>query len=135
VTTEYVDGKSRLEAKKAVRLRYLELLKAAKNMEDIIAVQKEINEIQEEIELVAGRINNLGQSSAMSTIEFTYYQVLDSAPVTDGNSFAQQLKTAFAGGWHWMGVLMIGLVSIWPLFVLLMIVFMLLKRKALLKFK
>jgi hypothetical protein len=49
VTTQLVDGKSRLEAKKQVRLRYLDLLKQAKNMEEILTVQKEINDIQEEI--------------------------------------------------------------------------------------
>jgi hypothetical protein len=45
VTTQLVEGKSRLEAKKQVRLRYLDLLKQAKNMEHILTVQKQINDI------------------------------------------------------------------------------------------
>src|SRR5688572_9015194 len=47
VTTEVVDTKSRLEARKQVRLRYLDLLKQAKNMAEILTVQSEINEIQD----------------------------------------------------------------------------------------
>ena len=39
VTTEVVDVRSRLESKKQVRLRYLDLLKQAKNMQDILSVQ------------------------------------------------------------------------------------------------
>ena len=38
VSAEYVDSRSRLEAKKQVRFRYLELLKGAKNMSDITEV-------------------------------------------------------------------------------------------------
>jgi len=49
VTAEMIDTRSRLEAKKQVRLRYLDLLKQAKNMEEILNVQSEINGIQEEI--------------------------------------------------------------------------------------
>lgn len=83
VATELVDGKARLEAKKQVRLRYLELLKQAKNMQEILDVQKEVNGIQEDIESVSGRIEFLNHSSQMSTINFTYYQVLNPSASTD----------------------------------------------------
>ncbi|HXB43048.1 MAG TPA: DUF4349 domain-containing protein, partial [Puia sp.] len=56
VTSEVVDTKSRIEAKKEVRLRYLDLLKQAKNMKEILEVQAEINEIQEQLESAAGRV-------------------------------------------------------------------------------
>ena len=36
VTAQLVDGKARLEAKRRIRLRYLDLLKQAKNMEEIL---------------------------------------------------------------------------------------------------
>lgn len=116
VTTEFVDGRSRLEAKKQVRLRYLELLKGAKNMSDILEVQNEINTIQEDIEMVNGRLNFLGQASAMSTIQFTYYQVLNASAIKEADSgFFSKLKSAFVNGWYWIGELFVGLMSIWPL--------------------
>src|SRR5690606_17809340 len=43
VTMQTVDVRSRLEAKKQVRLRYMELLNQAKKMEDVLNVQSEIN--------------------------------------------------------------------------------------------
>jgi hypothetical protein len=117
VTTELIDGKSRLEAKKQVRLRYLDLLKQAKNMEEILTVQKEINSIQEEMETVAGRINYLGNSSAMSTIQLNFSQILDPSavqPKTEDAGFSTQVKYAFLNGWHWIKDIFIGLLSIWP---------------------
>jgi hypothetical protein len=122
VTTELVDGKSRLEAKKQVRLRYLDLLKQAKNMEEILNVQKEINDIQEEIETVAGRINYLGNSSAMSTIQLNFSQILDPSAVQtkpEDAGFATQVKFAFLNGWHWIREIFIGMLSIWPFLLLI----------------
>jgi hypothetical protein len=120
VTTQLVDGKSRLEAKKQVRLRYLDLLKQAKNMEEILTVQKEINDIQEDIELVNGRINTLSHASAMSTINLTYFQIIDANAKADNEkqeSFLNKVKEAFENGWYWIGELFVGLISIWPLLI------------------
>jgi uncharacterized lipoprotein NlpE involved in copper resistance len=122
VTTEFVDTKSRMESKKQVRLRYLDLLKQAKNMEEILNVQSEINGIQEEIESAAGRIEYLGHSSVFSTINLTYYQVLNSsAKDNESPSFGTKLSSAFKIGWSWIGELFVGLVSIWPLFLLIFV--------------
>ena len=96
VTAEFVDTKSRIEAKKQIRQRYMDLLKQAKNMEEILNVQSEINGIQEEIESAAGRIEYLGHSSSFSTINLTYYQVLNSSAKESGKpSFVTKITDAF----------------------------------------
>lgn len=129
VTTQYVDTKSRLEAKKQVRMRYLDLLKQAKNMEEILQVQNEINEIQEEIESAAGRINYLSNASAMSTVHLTFYQVLNPAagdPVNTG--LWQKVKSAFLTGWNGVVDVLIGLLYIWPLLIILAVIMWWVKR-------
>ena len=132
VTTQLVDGRARLEAKKGVRQRYLELLKAAKNMEEILNVQSEINSIQEEIESMTGRINFLGHSSAMSTINLTYQQWYQGKITEPANpSFLSKIKIAFIQGSRWMSELIIGLVSIWPLLILFSFGIYLLRKKVL----
>lgn len=129
VTTQVVDTKSRLEAKKQVRLRYLDLLKQAKNMEEILQVQSEINGIQEEIESASGRINYLSNASAMSTIHLTYYQVINaSAKETETVSFWEKTKSAFLSGWNGLGEVLIGLFYIWPLILLALLVVWFVKR-------
>jgi len=129
VTTEVVDTKSRLEAKKQVRQRYMDLLKQAKNMEEILNVQSEINDIHEEIESATGRIEYLGHSSSFSTINLTFYQVLNpSAKDTDQPSFGTKLSNAFRTGWSWVGELFVGIVSIWPLLLMIFIAFIIYRR-------
>ena len=129
VTTEVIDTKSRMEAKKQVRSRYLDLLNQARNMEEILNVQSEINEIQEQIESAAGRIEYLGHASVFSTINLTYYQILNSsAKENEQPSFGTELSKAFRNGWSWMGDLFVGLVSIWPLLLLIFTIIVFYKR-------
>ena len=136
VTSEVVDTKSRLEAKKQVRLRYLDLLKQAKNMEEILNVQKEINGIQEDIESASGRIQYLGNASRYSTIHLTYYQVLNpSAKNIDEPGFATKLWASFRNGWQWIGEVIIGIISIWPLFLVVFICWILYKKSRSAKIK
>ncbi len=119
VTTEVVDTKSRIEAKKQVRHRYLNLLSQAKNMEEILNVQSEINDIQEQIESAATRVEYLGHSSSYSTINLTYYQVLNSSAKDDNSpSFGAKISNSFKNGWDFVCDLFVGLVSVWPLYIL-----------------
>ena len=119
VTTDIVDTKSRLEAKKQVRLRYLDLLKQARNMQEILSVQNEVNDIQEDIEAASGRIEYLSHASAYSTINLISFQVLNaSAKDASEPSYGTKLWLSFKNGWNWIGDVLVGLISIWPLFLL-----------------
>jgi hypothetical protein len=130
VTTQFVDGRSRIEAKKQVRQRYLELLQNAKNMSEILEVQNHINSVQEEIETNNGRLNYLGNVSAMSSIQITYYQILNPAAVSDKDeSFGKRVIAAFTNGFKWLGELFVTLLSIWPLLLLLSVCFYFFKRR------
>jgi hypothetical protein len=119
VTTQLVDTRSRLETKKEVRERYLELLRQAKSMKDILAVQDVINGVQEEMDAAAGRIAYLGHSAAFSTINLKFYQVLDATVKDDPTpTFWHKLRDSVGEGWSWMSSFVLGLISIWPLFLL-----------------
>lgn len=118
VTGEVVDTKSRLQAKAQMRLKYLEFLKHSKNMEDVLKVQSEINNIQEEIESASGRINYLSHQSAYSTINLTFYQPLSGFTPNNNPGFFTRSITAFKSGFHFIAELIIGLIAIWPIFVL-----------------
>ncbi len=116
VTGEVVDTKSRLEAKKQMRLKYLEFLKQSKNMEEVLQVQNEINSIQEEIESAAGRIGFLSHQSSYSTINLTFFQPLAGYTPTDNTpTFFTRISQAFKTGASWITDLFVGLISIWPL--------------------
>jgi hypothetical protein len=116
VTGEVADTKARLETKKQMRLKYLEFLKSAKNTEETIQVQNEINSIQEEIESAAGRTQSLSHEAAYSTIELTFsLPAADAGPAGESPSFFSKIRSAFMTGANWISGLFIGLVSVWPL--------------------
>ena len=120
VTMELVDTKSRLETKKEVRERYLELLRQAHSMKDIIAVQNEINDIQFQMDQASGRIAWLGHSAAYSTINLKFYQVLDAAVREDPSpSFFHRLAESVGEGWKGLSSLLLELMSVWPLWIAL----------------
>ncbi|MER3464143.1 MAG: hypothetical protein C4329_06745 [Chitinophagaceae bacterium] len=124
VTGDIVNGKSRIEAKKKVRQRYMDLLKGAKNMKEILEIQKEINGIQEDIKTVSGRVNYLSHASAMSTICLTFCQVLNpTASITQQPDFLAKLKTSFSRGLHWMGECLVVIIAIWPLWLLAFLIY------------
>jgi hypothetical protein len=129
VTAEFVDTRSRMEAKKRVRLQYMNLLGQAKNMEDILNVQSEINGIQEEIESAEGRIQYLGHSSSFSTINMTYYQVLNETAKDDNKlSLGAKIGNAFRTGLSGVGEFFVVIVSIWPLLLIAFTGFFFFKR-------
>ena len=73
VTDEYVDSSSRLRSLRATEEALLQLMSQAKDVEDALAVQRELTHLQSDIESLEGRIKFLEQSSAYSLIhvEFT----------------------------------------------------------------
>ncbi len=132
VTGEVVDTKSRLQAKGQMRLKYLEFLKQAKNMEDVLKVQNELNEIQEEMESASGRVNYLSHQSAFSTINLTFYQPLPGfVPTNNTPGFLSRTTEAFKNGFNFIAELIIGLISIWPLVLLIFVAWFLWKRRTL----
>jgi hypothetical protein len=121
VTTEVVDTKARLQAKLAVREKYLQLLKQARNMNEILQVQNEINEIQENIEAANGRINYLQHASAYSTINLEYYQFINGSTAADEKpDFFTRFTSAFSTGTSFLGEIVLFGLSIWPLILLLL---------------
>jgi hypothetical protein len=130
VTAEVIDTRSRMMAKKKVRQRYTELLGMAKTMEDVFTVEKEINSIQEDIEAADGRLSYLGHASAYSTINFTYFQVLNAAAKKMGDpGFGTQLKDALSAGMSWISWLLLSAISVWPLWLFAVSGYWLFKRR------
>ncbi len=119
VTGEVIDTRARTEAKRQIRLRYLDLLKQAKNMEDILKVQEEINNIQEEIEAGAGQVKYLTHAAAYSTVQLTFYEILNpSAEENRSPGFGTRVLNALGNGMDWLGELLVVLLTLWPLWLL-----------------
>ncbi len=131
VTGEYVDIRSRLESKKQVRLRYLDFLKQAKNMEEVLLVQNEVNELQEQMESAAGRMNYLSQVSALSTIHLKFSEIdTGLLPKQEDPSYLLRLYESVKKGASWIGEIILIVFSIWPFFVVILGIAFWFKKKS-----
>lgn len=130
VTGEFLDTKARMEAKKRIRMRYLEMVQKAKNMEEVLQVEREINAIQEQIEAGEGRINYLGHAATYSTIQLSFFQVLNAAAIDENKpGFGKRLLLAMNDGFSWMSDLFIVIVTVWPLWLGALITVWLIRKK------
>jgi len=68
VTEEYVDLEARVRAQRAVEEQYLAVLKEARSIPDILAVEQKLGEARTEIERAEGRRRLLENETRLSTI-------------------------------------------------------------------
>ena len=74
VTEEYVDLESRLKSKKAVEERLLSFMKNAAKTEDLLKISADLATVQEEIEIIEGRMKYLKNQTSFSTVNITLYE-------------------------------------------------------------
>lgn len=69
VTEQYIDVRARLDTLKQQEARYLEILKIATTVEDILKVETQLERIRGEIESLQGTLNYMENRISLSTIE------------------------------------------------------------------
>ncbi|PGV48812.1 DUF4349 domain-containing protein [Bacillus sp. AFS037270] len=74
VTEEYVDLESRLKSKRAVEERLLSFMKNAAKTEDLLKISADLASVQEEIEVIEGRMKYLENQTSLSTVSITLYE-------------------------------------------------------------
>ncbi|MGK0489453.1 MAG: flagellar biosynthesis chaperone FliJ, partial [Candidatus Endobugula sp.] len=128
VTEQFIDIESRLKNRKALEERYREILKQAKNVNDILNIERQLNQIRSEIESQEGRLKYLNDQVDMSTIQLTAYQI---KPYTyeaeEIDSFGQKIKQSIANGWSSLIGGIIWVISLWPLALIIVLVVILIK--------
>ncbi len=118
VTAEFVDITTRLKTKKEVEKRYLELLQKAAKISDILEVEQQLRVIREEIEAKEGQLKLLNDQVAYSTINLNFTQSFEYTP-QDEPGFFGRIGHAFGNGWNGFLSFLIGLVYVWPLWLIL----------------
>lgn len=98
VSADYYDSEARKTALETKRDRLLALLEKADKMEDIIALETALSEVQYEIESLSGTLRNYDRLISFSTIEVYLEEVRDLSLVQKEDSFFSDLKTAAVSG-------------------------------------
>jgi len=118
VTEEYIDIDARLKAKKILEARYLELLKKANKVSEMLEIEAQLSAIREEIEAKEGQLRYMQSQISMSTITIEFYKTV----ANEGGatiSYVSKIWNAIASGFNSISSFFIGLLSIWPFLIIL----------------
>jgi hypothetical protein len=127
ITEEFIDITARLKAKRALENRYLELLNKAKNVKEILEIEKELSVIREEIESREGRLKYLENRVDYSTITIQFYKVSTNKGISI--SYGTKMWNAIKGGFNSLSIFFLGLLSIWPFLIFILLVLIIIRRK------
>ncbi|HLW63447.1 MAG TPA: DUF4349 domain-containing protein [Flavobacterium sp.] len=116
VTERFIDLEARLKAKKELESRYLELLKKANKISEILEIEKELTSIREEVESQEGQLNYLKNRVSMSTLEVRFYKKTSESGITQ--SYGLKMWHSVKSGFDLISSLFLGLLYIWPLLIL-----------------
>ena len=126
VTEEFIDLEARLKAKQTLEKRYLELLSKARNVKEILEIERELSKIREEIESKQGRLKYLQDKVSLSTLNIEFYKVTAKTGVT--TSYGSKMVNAVKSGFNGLSLFFLGILHIWPFIVILIIVFFIIKK-------
>lgn len=118
VTEEYIDIDARLKAKKILEARYLELLKKAKKVSEMLEIETQLSAIREEIEAKEGQLRYMQSRVSMSTINIEFYKTV-AAETGVTASYGTKIWNAIKSGFNGISSFFIGLLQLWPFILIL----------------
>jgi hypothetical protein len=122
VTVEFLDIEARLKTKKELEDRYLEILKKANTVTEILEVEKQIGELRSEIESIEGRLKFLNSQISFSTLNVRIYET-----ISNQTEFGKKFKNGFKNGWENLILFFVFLVNIWPFIIIIIGIVILIK--------
>lgn len=135
VTLDYYDTSARLESLKAQRERLLELMKSAADLDDVVALQSQLSDVEYEINRYTSRIRVYDNKVDYVTIQLRLNEVKEITVIeedTIGTRIQKGFVRSYRGVVEFLGDLLVFLVSNIPTFILwgiiLTVVILVIKR-------
>ncbi len=128
VTEEYIDVDARLKAKKVLEARYLELLKKANKVSEMLEIEAQLSAIREEIEAKEGQLRYMQSQVSMSTITIEFYKTI----ANEGGatiSYVSKIWNAIKSGFNEISNFFIVLLSIWPFLIILAVILHFIRKR------
>ncbi len=121
VTQEYVDLESRLRNFKAQEVILLDLMAQSKEVLDSIEVQRELSFVQEQVEVIRGRMNYLDNMVSFSTIDVF---IFEPEPITTstGWGFLDALRRGLRGAVTVFNGFLVFLIAASPVLIVIAII-------------
>lgn len=129
VTEEFIDIETRLNNKRDYLKKYKELLAKASTVKDILAIEENIRIIQEEIESKEGRLKYLNDEVSYSTLDLELFKEKEYVfKPTEQDKFSERVKSSLSNGWNLIVGLVLGIISLWPIIILVFVLIYSFKR-------
>jgi hypothetical protein len=128
VTEEYTDVSIKLANKKIYLEKYRDMLKSAATTKDMLEIQENIRELEDEIDVSEGRLRFIDDRVNYSTLNLSLYKEKVRSSATSKIGFGSRFRDSVTEGWNSFVAFFLGIISLWPFF-LLIPVFILLWRK------
>lgn len=128
VTSEFIDTEARLKTKRTLETRYLELLKKAGKVSEMLEIEKKLSEIREEIESKEGQLKYMQRQVSMSSVHVEFYKT---SPSESGvtKSFGSKMGNALETGFLGLSSLFLWFLEVWPFIIILVALFFLVRRR------
>lgn len=128
VTEEYTDVSIKLANKKIYLEKYRDMLKSAATTKDMLEIQENIRELEDEIDVSEGRLRFIDDRVNYSTLNLNLYKEKIRSSATSNIGFGSRFGDSVTKGWNSFVTFILGIISLWPFF-LLIPVFIFLWRK------
>lgn len=128
VTEEYTDVSIKLENKKIYLTKYRDMLKSAKTTKDMLEIQENIRELEDEIDVSEGRLRFIDDRVNYSTLNLLLYKEKVRSSTTSKVGFGSRFGDSVTEGWNSFVAFFLGLISLWPFFLLIPVVVVIWKK-------
>ncbi|MCJ7727837.1 MAG: DUF4349 domain-containing protein [Actinobacteria bacterium] len=126
VTQEYTDLESRLKNYEVQEKVLRDLMKESKKVSDTLEVQIELSKVQEQIEVIKGRMQYLDELVSFSTIDVYFHEP---EPITvAGWGFVEALKRGLRGAVNVFNWLVVAIIITAPLWILIGIILIIVRQ-------
>lgn len=124
VTEEFIDNTARLKTKKELEKTYLNLLKEAHNVSEIMSIEKELATVRSDIESMESNLKYLNTQVRYATVDISCYQL-----IRPNSNLWKEISLGITGGWYAIIKFVILLFRAWPLLILIFILVYFGKRR------
>ena len=127
ISLKYIDDSTRLQNKKKLEKKYLDLLSRTNDIKNLLEIEDKLEEIQTDIEVKESQLKLLNKKINYS--EFFIKIEKDSGFLTkeDKNKFTYRINQGLILGWEGIKIVIVFLILIWPVYAVFAMLFLIIR--------
>ncbi|WP_415326626.1 DUF4349 domain-containing protein [Chryseobacterium sp. MMS23-Vi53] len=122
VTEQYSDTSIKLTNKKIYLEKYRDMLKKATTTKDMLEIQENIRELEDEIDVSEGSLRFIDDRVNYSTLDLNLFKEKVRSSATSKIGFRNRFGDSVTEGWNSFVAFFLGIISLWPFFLLIPVI-------------